>query len=601
MTNEDQLLDQSNQSEKNRLPCNSAPPSIGILRKKAEELLQAQRVSSPKELEDISIEEIRAKLHELQIYQIELEMQNEELRRAHEETYAAKAHYFKFYDLAPVGYCTLNAAGLIIEINLTLANLLGLDRNALLQHPISSYIFPEDQDTFYLHCKQLLKTRQPQVCELRITGKNGEVFWTRLDSNVIQEENGSYITRVVLTNISERKNLEQEKQIIEAQYRQAQKMESVGRLAGGVAHDFNNKLTIILGFADLIMAELEPSKPIYADLEEIRQAALHSADLTRQLLAFSRKQHVLPQVIDLNSTVAGMLKMLLRLIGGNITLDWLPKDGLWSVKMDPSQVDQILANLCVNARDAIVGVGQLTIATDNLVIDESYCAYHPNCLPGEYVVLTVTDNGCGMDKKTMNMIFEPFFTTKEPGIGTGLGLSSVYGAVKQNNGFIDVASEPGIGTTFKIYLPRQKDNTTLNPPKSTFTPNQGKSATILLVDDEEALLNMVTRHLEAFGYSVLAANTPMEALRLAEGYPGKIDLLMTDLVMPQMTGWDLAKKLLSSYPLQKSLFMSGHTFNSIAQQGFVVLKEQFLQKPFSKNQLADKILEALKGTENSTR
>ena len=598
MTKEAKMPDHGKQSAQDGLLPDSVPTGIEILRKKAEELLQAQRVASPKELEEMPIEAIRSKLHELQIYQIELEMQNDELRRAHAETHAAKAHYFKFYDLAPVGYCTLSDAGLIVEINLTLANLLGLARSALLQRPLSRHILPEDQDTFYLHCKQLFRTRAPQVCELRMTGKNGAIFWARFDSNVIQEEDGSYVCRVVLTNITVRKNLEEEKLKIEALYRQAQKMESVGRLAGGVAHDFNNKLTIILGFADLIMAELDPARPIYADLKEIRRAALHSADLIRQLLAFSRKQHILPQIIDLNRTVAGMLKMLQRLIGENITLDWLPKDGLWTVKIDPSQVDQILANLCVNARDAIASFGRLTIATDNMIVDQPYCANNLDCLPEEYVVLTVTDNGCGMDKKTLNLIFEPFFTTKEPGIGTGLGLSSVYGAVKQNNGFIDVSSKPGSGTTFKIHLPRQMDKTTLMPTKSANLPHQGKSATILLVDNEEGLLKMITRQLEKFGYSVLAANTPMEALRLAEEFSGEIDLLLTDVILPQMTGWDLAKKLLSSYPLQKSLFMSGHTFSRIVQQGFVVLKEQFLQKPFNENQLAAKIREVLNGAEN---
>ena len=245
-----------------------------------------------------------------------------------------------------------------------------------------------------------------------------------------------------------------EKLSLESQFRQAQKMEAVGRLAGGVAHDFNNMLSVILGYAELALGKVDPAQPLHADLEEILKAAERSADITRQLLAFARKQTIAPKVLDLNETVEGMLKMLRRLIGEDIDLAWLPGAGLWPVKMDPAQIDQILANLCVNARDAIADVGKVTIETGNAVFDEAYCADHAGFVPGEYVLLAVSDDGCGMDKETLDQIFEPFFTTKEVGKGTGLGLATVYGIVKQNNGFINVYSEPGKGTTFKIYLPR---------------------------------------------------------------------------------------------------------------------------------------------------
>jgi PAS domain S-box-containing protein len=255
-------------------------------------------------------------------------------------------------------------------------------------------------------------------------------------------------------DISERKRAEEAKMKLEDQLQQARKMEAIGQLAGGVAHDFNNMLGVILGHAEMAMEQLDPAQPLHKDLEEIRKAATRSADITRQLLAFARKQTVTPKVIDLNDTIEGMLKMLRRLIGENIDLTWLPGKGLWPVKVDPSQIDQILANLCVNARAAIAGGGKLTVETGNSTFDEEHCNTHTGFLSGEYVRIVVSDNGSGMDKETLAHIFEPFFTTKGVGEGTGLGLATVYGAIKQNSGFINAASEPGKGTTFTIYLPR---------------------------------------------------------------------------------------------------------------------------------------------------
>ena len=243
---------------------------------------------------------------------------------------------------------------------------------------------------------------------------------------------------------------------LQAQFVQAQKMESVGRLAGGVAHDYNNVLSVIIGYTEMAMDEVDPAGPLHANLEEVLTAANRATDITRQLLAFARKQTIAPKVLDLNETVEGMLKMLRRLIGEDIDLAWLPGASLWPVKMDPSQIDQILANLCVNARDAIAGVGKVTIETGTVVFDAAYCADHAGFVPGEFVMLAVSDNGCGMDKEMLDKIFEPFFTTKDVDKGTGLGLATVYGIVKQNNGFINVYSEPGKGTTIKIYLPRHE-------------------------------------------------------------------------------------------------------------------------------------------------
>lgn len=386
-----------------------------------------------------------------------------------------------------------------------------------------------------------------------------------------------------------------EREQLHAQLQQAQKMESVGRLAGGVAHDSNNMLGVIFGHTEMALEDLDPAAPLHASLQAVQHAAERSAALTRQLLAFARKQTIAPKVIDINDTVEGMLKMLRRLIGEDIDLLWQPGRNLQSVKVDPSQIDQLLANLCVNARDAIAGVGKVTIETDAKTLDEVYCADHLGVLPGEYVLLAVSDDGCGMNKKTLNHIFEPFFTTKGEGKGTGLGLASVFGMVKQNNGFINVYSEPGKGTTFKIYLPVYAVKSVGVVAKAPDLPAEHGNETILLVEDEPAILHMTTMMLTRLGYTVVAAATPGEAIRLALEYPGRIDLLMTDVVMPEMNGRELAGNLLSQLPGLKHLFMSGYTANVIAHHGVLDEGVHFIQKPFSMKDLGGKLREALEG------
>ncbi len=394
-------------------------------------------------------------------------------------------------------------------------------------------------------------------------------------------------------DITERKRAEGEAEKLQAQLTQAQKMESVGRLAGGVAHDFNNMLGVILGYTEMAIGRVDPDEPLRADLKKIQGAAQRSADLTRQLLAFARKQTVFPKVIDLNDTIESMLKLLRRLIGEDIDLAWQPGKAVWSVKIDPAQIDQMLTNLCVNARDAIMDTGKLTIETGIASFDENFCAHHAGFVPGEYVLLAVSDTGCGIDEETQAHLFEPFFTTKEMGKGTGLGLATVYGVVKQNNGFISVYSEPGQGTTFKIYLPRHLAKTVPLPEKELDKPEERGRETVLLVEDELAILEMTTEMLERLGYTVLAAGTPGEAVRLAQEHPGYIDLLLTDVVMPEMNGRDLAKNLLSIYPHIRRLFMSGYTANIIAHHGVLDAGVHFIHKPFTRHDLAAKIREAL--------
>uniref|UniRef100_C6E6W3 histidine kinase n=1 Tax=Geobacter sp. (strain M21) TaxID=443144 RepID=C6E6W3_GEOSM len=398
---------------------------------------------------------------------------------------------------------------------------------------------------------------------------------------------------VLVSDVTELKLAEEEKVRLESQLQQAQKLESVGRLAGGVAHDFNNLLTVILGLAQLGIRELEPGDPVRGRLEGIRQAAEKSAALTQQLLGFARKQTIAPIVLDLNHTVEQMLSMLRRLVGENIEVIWRPAPELWRVKMDPSQLDQILANLCVNARDAISDVGRITIETGNATLGKEYCASHFGFVPGEYVQLTVSDDGCGMEKEMIAHIFEPFFTTKKLGKGTGLGLATLYGIVKQNNGFINTYSEPGKGTAFKIYLPRHDAAKPQVLPEPAEKPVSRGHETILLVEDEPTIREVTVSLLQLQGYRVLAAGLPHEALELARAHADEIDLVMTDVVMPEMNGRELARSLLAISPRMKCLFMSGYTANVIAHHGVLEEGVNFISKPFSLSDLAEKVREVL--------
>jgi len=426
--------------------------------------------------------------------------------------------------------------------------------------------------------------------------RDGSSFFTEYSTNPIIENGAICGAVVTFSDISARKQAEEENINLESHLHQAQKMESIGSLAGGVAHDFNNKLSVILGCASLAAMESDPEKtPKY--LDEICKAAEQSADLTRQLLAFARKQVIFPKVLDLNESVAGMLKMLNRLIGENIFLSWQPAADLWRIKFDPSQVDQILANLCVNARDAICGGGKIIIETANSIITEDNSAVLSDSTPGEYVKLIVSDNGCGMDNETVIRIFEPFFTTKEAGKGTGLGLSTVFGIVKQNNGFINVYSEPGVGTTFTIYLPRHSGSPSVQLNEGINSPTPVGHETILLVEDEQAILNIASVILSKQGYTVLQANSPAEAIRLAKENSGKINLLITDVIMPGMNGKDLANTIESIYPHVRCLFMSGYTADAISQHGVLEEGVSFIQKPFSLSELAVKVRQVLDGTE----
>ena len=393
--------------------------------------------------------------------------------------------------------------------------------------------------------------------------------------------------------VNDLKRAEEEREKLEAQLFQAQKLESIGRLAGGIAHDFNNMLSVINGHAELALDRIPDSDPMHEDLWEILSAGRRSATLTRQLLAFARQQTIQPKVIDLNQVVSGMIKMLGRLIGEDIELAWSPDPGLWKVHVDPTQIDQVLANLAVNARDAIAGVGKVALTTTNAVIDEEDCGGIAGSLPGRYVRLSVTDTGCGMDKQTMARIFEPFFTTKKVGEGTGLGLATVYGVVKQNNGFINVYSEPGKGTTFNIYLPRSESVLTTTAETDAMPEIPHGTETVLLVEDEENVLRLVRGILEGSGYNVISVNSPEEAIQAAQEHQGVIDLLVTDLIMPGMNGRELSNHLAAGRPGLKCLYMSGYPAEVIAHHGIIDAGVHLIQKPFSLKLLAKNVREAI--------
>jgi len=431
--------------------------------------------------------------------------------------------------------------------------------------------------------------------ELQFKSQSGGTLSLDVSAKCLENRINQPMLILSLNDITSRKEAEAERESLQAQLNQAQKMEAIGRLAGSVAHDFNNMLVVIIGHVEILAAKLHPDSQIHHELAPILMAAQRSADLTRQLLAFARKQVVAPQLIKLNQAVEGLLPMVKRLVGEDVELDWSPGQEVGSVLMDPSQFDQIVMNLCVNARDAIDGTGTIAIETGVKVLDQSFCANHVGVAPGSYALLSVRDNGCGMSPETMSRIFEPFFTTKESGKGTGLGLATVYGMVTQNNGLIDVQSEPTWGTTFTIYLPSKgTEPVPVAPAADEAAPRSGQE-TILLVEDETAVLTVTTQMLEGLGYRVLAARTPSEAVELALDRSAEIDLLITDVVLPEMNGRVLARNLMALKPDLKQLFISGYTANVIAQYGVADQGGAFLQKPFTRKELAAKVAAILSG------
>lgn len=511
----------------------------------------------------------------------------EERTRAEHALRSSEERYRLLFERNLAGVYRTTLDGRILDLNDACARMFGYaSREEAMTHTLWD-IAPnaaEMQMLIALVRKQKTFTN----LEVRLRRIDGRTLWILGNANLVEGNRGEPpVIEGTIIDITERKRLEE-------QLRQSVKMEAVGRLAGGVAHDFNNLLTAMLGYSDLLLEKLPPKSRLLRHVTEIKKAGDRAAALTRQLLAFSRQQVLAPQVLDLNAVVADMDKMLRRLIGEDIELGAIPEQGLGRVKADLSQIEQVILNLVVNARDAMPQGGKLTIATANVDLD-ARGPEQVNVQPGPYVLLVVSDTGCGMDAETKTHIFEPFFTTKGKDKGTGLGLATVYGVVQQSGGHIELLSEPGQGTTFKVYLPRVQDAVT-EPKLRELTPvPRHGSETILLVEDEEAVRALARSVLRSKGYKVLEAQRGNEALTISERHDGPIPLMITDVIMPQMSGPELAQRLASARPEMKVLYMSGYAGSVVGRPEVLDTEAALLQKPFTSEGLLRKVREILDG------
>jgi PAS domain S-box-containing protein len=512
---------------------------------------------------------------------------NAALRAAQEGLLRSESNFRSLVTNAPYGICRCDARGHLVDANPALVSSLGYDSaNDLIGRNLST-LYADGQQWFIL--ADQLRTRENfEGLTAEWTRKDGSITAVRLSGRAIEDEKKNVTFEIFTEDVTERRALEQ-------QLRQAQKMEAIGRLAGGIAHDFNNLLMVISGYSEFLLDRLGPDQALRGPAKEIASAAERATSLTRQLLAFSRKQMLTPKVIDLNAVVTENLKMLTRLIGEDIDLVMIPGTELGPVKADPGQIEQVILNLAVNARDAMPQGGRLTIETSNVTLDESYARLHAPVQPGDYTMLVITDTGIGMDAETQSRIFEPFFTTKGTK-GTGLGLSTVYGIVKQSGGYIWVYSEPGKGTAFKIYLPHvtAAEATAVEKPAApAVVPLETARETILVVEDEVNLRRLTRQFLDNQGYTVLEAADGAEAVQICVAHQGIIHLLLTDVIMPGMNGRELAHRVSEIRPNMKVLYMSGYTENAIGHNGTLDAGITLLQKPFTLHALKAKVREVL--------
>jgi two-component system cell cycle sensor histidine kinase/response regulator CckA len=482
-----------------------------------------------------------------------------------------------------VGYVTLDRKGKILSANLTAVGLLGVDRSKLLNQPIQHYVLDVDVPAFNDFLAKNFNIDTRKACEVTLLVKGDSRILVRIEATF---SGGGRECRAVLEDITEQKKMQD-------QLRQGHKMEAIGQLAAGIAHDFNNLLTTIIGYAELMLYRLTPGDQMRQMAEDIHKAGTRAAVLTRQLLAFSRKTLLLPKLVNLGETVTGMERMLTRMIGEDITLKIDTDPELWTVKADPAQIEQILLNLGSNSRDAMPRGGSITVSTANVMVTESFAQSHQPLKAGHYVVFTVQDKGCGMSEETLSHLFEPFFTTKEIGRGTGLGLASVYGIVKQSGAHIFVTSEEGKGTTVRIYFPRVFEKEEKVEVSKASVEHLAGTETILVVEDEEFVLVLVTRILLELGYTVLGARSGEEALEILKKKERDIRLILTDVVMPRISGPELALQADKLLPGVTILYMSGHPIGEREKDTKLPAGTTFIRKPFSPMVLARIVREAL--------
>jgi PAS domain S-box-containing protein len=524
---------------------------------------------------------------------LERELREREVRSARREAERAlresEARYRRIVETTNEGVLLVDSDMRITFVNRRIADLLGYEVSELSGKAVTD-IVAEDSRALLARSLSTQRERGASQNELMLERKDGTNVWVLMDTARIHDcpEECEMGWLAMMMDITQRKQLEE-------QLHQAQKMEAIGNLAGSVAHDFNNLLTVILSYLELVLDQVKPGDPIRADLEEVQKASDRARGLTRQLLAFSRRQALEPQVLNLSTTVEGLAQMLRRLIGEDVELTLNTSHTLGHVYADAGQIEQIIMNLVVNARDAMPEGGRLAIETKHVELDSAYAATHHDVAPGPYVMLAVSDTGIGMDAATQERIFEPFFTTKEQGKGTGLGLSTVFGIVKQSGGHIAVFSEPGKGTTFKIYLPQvdADSQTSARALKREPPATLHGSETILLVEDEDQVRRTLRAILRRQGYNVIEAQNGAEGLLICESYAAKIDLLLTDVVMPRMSGRQLVQRLASSRPDLRVLYISGYIGNSSIQHGVLDAERSFLQKPITPEALARKVREVL--------
>lgn len=508
----------------------------------------------------------------------------------------SQARYRTIIETAQEGIWTLDAGRKITYVNERLAAMMGYSREEMVNQSIDRFVDPSLVEQSHRDTERRKQGISEQY-DFILRRKDGSQLQVIVAASPIYDERGNFTGDLgMVTDISGRKQAEEARSRLEQQLQQVQKLDSIGRLAGGVAHDFNNLLTVINGYADLLLRGLKEDDPVRAGVSEMRQAGERGAGLTRQLLAFSRQQLMDPKPLDLNRLVADSGNMLRRLMGEDVEIVMPPGESAGWVNADAGQMSQVLLNLAVNARHAMPDGGRLIIQTSTAELDAAGAAKRPGLAPGPYILLAVTDTGVGMDEDTRQHVFEPFFTTKEVGAGTGLGLSIVYGIVKQNGGSIEVDTEPGRGTTFRIYLPSVEKAPAEEKPAELAAPVLHGSETILLVEDEEEVRNLAAKVLSNYGYQVLKGSQGQEALSLAERHPEPIDLLLTDVVMPGMTGRELAERLKPVRPEMRVLYMSGYSGNTIARRGILDPGVAYIPKPFTDTALAAKVREVLKSS-----